>query len=297
MEILHVKLANGKKHTRIFIPSKVQNNRVLLEHDPDYINRLYLVGSPDLVKAWLEGDWSAIAGAFFPEFSMEKHVFSPFPIPRDWIRFRAFDWGSARPFSCGWYAISDGSMTKFPRGAILKFKEWYGSTGEPNVGLRLTAEEVADGILRRDGTDKIEYSVADPAIFSSDGGPSIGERFFSRGLPFRRADNARVGRSGHMGGWDMLRARLKGDGDGPMIYFSSSCVDTIRCLPALQHDSANPEDVDSDMEDHAPDETRYACMSRPWTPKLIEPEKPKFFNDLTFDEIVDRSPSRNSKRI
>jgi hypothetical protein len=32
----------------------------------------------------------------------------------------------------------------------------------------------------------------------------------------------------------------------------------------MQHDEHNPEDVDTDAEDHAPDEARYACMSRPF---------------------------------
>ena len=66
-----------------------------------------------------------------------------------------------------------------------------------------------------------------------------------------------------MGGWDQLRARLKGD-ERPMLYFFSTCTHTIRTLPALQHDDAKPEDVDTNGEDHAADETRYACMSRPW---------------------------------
>lgn len=44
-----------------------------------------------------------------------------------------------------------------------------------------------------------------------------------------------------------------------------TCQDLIRTLPALQHDPDRPEDVDTDSEDHAPDEARYACMSYPYT--------------------------------
>jgi hypothetical protein len=67
-----------------------------------------------------------------------------------------------------------------------------------------------------------------------------------------------------MGGWDQLRARLNGEDDRPMIYFFSNCTHTIRTLPALQHDQHRPEDIDTESEDHAADETRYACMARPW---------------------------------
>src|SRR6185312_7227400 len=39
--------------TRIFIPSRVTDNRFLGD---DYVANLYQVGSPELVRAWLEGD-------------------------------------------------------------------------------------------------------------------------------------------------------------------------------------------------------------------------------------------------
>jgi hypothetical protein len=44
--------------TRMFIPAKVTDNKILLNADPGYISRLREVGSADLVKAWLEGDWN-----------------------------------------------------------------------------------------------------------------------------------------------------------------------------------------------------------------------------------------------
>jgi hypothetical protein len=134
--------------------------------------------------------------------------------------------------------------------------------GHPNVGLKLTAEEVGKGIKEREAANEnISYGVLDPSAFAEDGGPSIASRL---GVYFRPADNKRVARSGALGGWDQVRARLKGEHGRPMLYLFSTCTHTIRTLPALQHDKSNAEDVDSDGEDHAPDETRYACMSRPW---------------------------------
>lgn len=239
---------------RVYIPSRVSDNPFL---GPAYIAQLKQSGSPELVRAWLEGDFSVIAGAFFPEFSMDSHVVQPRSLPAYWHRFRSLDWGSARPFSVGWWAVSDGELPEFPRGALIRYREWYGASA-PNVGLRMTAEEVADGIKIKEKGDvadgKTFSGVADPAIYSSDGGPSIADRMSSRGVYFRPADNSRVAKLGALGGWDQLRSRLKGDGETPAIYFFSTCVDTIRTLPALQHDEDRPEDVDSDGEDHAPDE-------------------------------------------
>lgn len=246
---------------RLFVRSRLADNRILMENDPSYANRLSGLGSPELVRAWLEGDWNVIAGAFFPEFSLTKHVVKPVTLPAHWTRFRAMDWGSAKPFSVGWYAVSDGELAQFPRGALIKYREWYGmKENQPNVGLKMTAEEVGAGIRKRE-QEKVQTGVLDPAAFAEDGGPSIAHRL---GVSFRPADNKRVAQRGALGGWDQLRSRLVGEDGKPMLYLFSTCAHTIRTLPALQHDESKPEDVDSEGEDHAADETRYACMSRPW---------------------------------
>ncbi|OSM03978.1 putative bacteriophage terminase large subunit-like protein [Magnetofaba australis IT-1] len=273
---------------RMFIPARVDDNRILLHNDPDYVARLRGVGSKALVKAWLGGDWSAISGAYFDQWDSSRHIIEPVELPTHWTRFRAFDWGSAAPFSVGWWAVSDGSLPHIARGALVRYREWYGATG-PNRGLRLTAEEVADGILEAElPGERIRYSVADPAIFATDGGPSLAERMGRRGVPFRPADNARIA------GWDQIRARLKGDAEGrPLLLCFSLCADSIRTLPSLTHDMARPEDLDTSAEDHAADEWRYACMSRPITRDAdAVGGKPRFERDLSFDELRERNAKR-----
>ena len=262
---------------RVYIPSRLADNTYL---GGDYVANLHMSGSTELVRAWLEGDWNVIAGAFFPEFGLQ-HVLSPRVLPSTWPRFRSADWGSARPFSVGWWAISDGSLPSLPRGALVRYREWYGWNGNPNEGLKLTAEEVGQGIAEREHGDTVKngHSVLDPAAFSQDGGPSISERIYNgsgKRVSFRRADNRRVPQMGAMGGWDQLRARLKGEDGRPMIYFFDTCTHAIRTLPALQHDEKRPEDVDTEAEDHAPDEVRYACMSRPYLPKSMPKNDPVF---------------------
>jgi hypothetical protein len=285
---------------RVFIPSRLSDNRYL---GGEYVANLHMSGSAELVRAWLAGDWNVIAGAFFPEFG-PQHVVNPIDLPEHWTRFRSMDWGSAKPFSVGWWAVSDGTLDQFPVGAMIRYREWYGASA-PNVGLKLTAEEVGAGIVERE-TEKIHYGVIDPAAYSEDGGPSIAERIHlgsGRKISFGRADNKRVGKLGALGGWDQLRARLKGHDGRPMLYMFSTCTDAIRTLPALQHDADRPEDVDTDGEDHAPDEIRYACMSRPMTREL--PNEPKRMVDafigqpdgtisshLTIREMIDLQARR-----
>lgn len=261
---------------RVYIPSRLNDNRYL---GGDYVANLHMSGSTELVRAWLEGDWNVIAGAFFPEFG-PQHILRPLELPGSWPRFRSGDWGSARPFSVGWWAISDGSLPALPRGAIIRYREWYGWNGNPNEGLKLTAEEVGAGIAEREEGDTVQNgaSVLDPAAFSQDGGPSIAERIYlgsNKRVQFRRADNKRIARMGALGGWDQVRARLKGEDGQPMIYFFDTCTHAIRTLPALQHDELKPEDVDTEAEDHAPDEIRYACMSRPYLPSNRPKPEPR----------------------
>lgn len=289
------------RKNRVFIPSKLSDNRYL---GSGYVANLYQSGSKELVKAWLTGDWDVIEGAFFDNWDASKHVVRPFTIPEDWARFRSGDWGSAKPFSFGWWAVvgdkfktPDGII--LPRGCLVRYREWYGmQPGKPNVGLKMHADAVGEHLALLEASDpKLVGGVLDPAAFSEDGGPSISQRINAelikkKLVPFRPADNKRVPGRGAMGGWDQVRSRLEGDEDGPMMVVFNTCIHLIRTLPALQHDALKPEDVDSDMEDHAPDEARYACMSRPWTRPKANNEKPK---NTTGYKRVDSSHTESFK--
>lgn len=286
------------KLDRVFIPSKISDNQLLMRNDPTYILRLKQSGSAALVKAWLEGNWDIIDGAFFDEWDEGKHVLSAADfmkvIKPDWLRFRAFDWGSYRPFSVGWYGVVPGNLIwqdqLFHKGALIKYREWYGSQG-PNKGLKMTADLVAQGVVAREKGERIRYGIADPAIYIRDGGPSIGETMSLHKCNWRRADNKRKA------GAEQLRQRLVGQEGRPMLYFLDACEDTIRTLPTLQHDEKDPEDVDTEGEDHAYDETRYAVMSRPWVPRAAPVEGsnlPKLPTEYTIDQLIQQ---RRDKRL
>ena len=224
-------------------------------------------------------------------------------MPDHWARFISGDWGSARPFSFGWWAVvSDDFKTPegltLPRGAMVRYREWYGmardSHGQPkyNTGLKLEAEAVGRELKRLSGNEHIGVGVLDPAAFSSDGGPSIAERI-DKGAGksyFRRADNCRVGTRGAMGGWDQMRSRLVGEADDrPMIAAFDTCADSIRTIPALQHDRSRVEDVDTEGEDHAGDDWRYACMSRPWIRAAPNTPVAKYPIDRTISEMIKKA--------
>jgi hypothetical protein len=276
-EIWRTPAAEGGMN-RQYIPARLEDNPSMMEDDPGYELRLEGLGSATLVKAMRWGDWDVIEGAFFDCWDRSRHVVKPFEVPKDWARFRSGDWGSAKPFSFGWWAVASDNMRLssgiwIPRGAMVRYREWYGCVpGKANTGLKLHAEKVGAGLAEREAGDTVPHGVLDPAAFSEDGGPSIAERITKGSghkIHFRPADNKRVSQRGAMGGWDQMRARLVGDDDGrSMIFVFDTCRDSIRTIPALQHDASRPEDLDSDGEDHAADDWRYACMSRPWTPPV-----------------------------
>ena len=142
--------------------------------------------------------------------------------------------------------------------------------------------------MEREAGEKVDesLSVADPAMWKEDGGPSFAERLAKCdqknpnaivGPRFKPADNSRVQ------GWQQMYDRLKWqetDHGQPMLYVVDACHDWWRTVPALMHDETKPEDLDSRMEDHAADETRYACMARPVSrvPKPRQLSGPKPFS-------------------
>lgn len=275
---------------RVFIPARVIDNKKI---DQDaYVARLQQTGSKQLVEAWLMGKWDIIDGAFFAEFAPELHILGAEwlgRIPARSMVFRAFDWGYAKPFSVGWYAVSDGNWG-LPKDALVKFDEWYGCDGRPNEGLRMDAGVVAQGIKAKETQMvesfgfKVRYGAADPSIFTRDGGPSIAEIMLREGIIWQRADNKREP------GWQQVRRRLIGHNGKPLLYILETCDDTLRTLPIMQHDDKDMEDLDTDGEDHAVDELRYACMSRPWvvdTTPRVELPFPQPAGQLTFNDVLE----------
>lgn len=148
----------------------------------------------------------------------------------------------------------------------------------------------------------ITYGVLDPSAFDVSRGPSIAEQMARAGVVFRRADNRRIRSGGSISGWDAMRGRLVGDHAGnPMLVCFPGCTDSIRTIPVLQHDPDKPEDLDTTAEDHAADDWRYACMSRPWARELpVKPESRILgvgsHNQVTLDDLWAQA-RRDEERI
>lgn len=262
---------------RVSIRSRLEENLVLLHADPNYINTLRASASNEAqLKAWIEGNWDIVSGGMFDDVYDPRYNRLPaFVVPRSWRVTRAFDWGSSRPFSVGWYATSDGSPLVLPsrtlhtlRGDRFRVREWYGWNGKPNEGMRLTAKEVAQGIKERDRSYFPDHRVfpgaADSAIFDSStgSGTSVADDMAKEGVRWARADK---GTGSRINGWQRMRTMLKNahppdtntPREHPGLFVTDACVHFLRTVPSLSRDDKNPDDVDTDAEDHVGDEVRY----------------------------------------
>lgn len=287
MKILQMKLPTGKAVNYVFIPSKVTDNRILLANDPEYIDRLHLVGSQELVRAWLEGDMEINMGAFFDCLGA-RHYIRPFTTPEHWSRFGGYDWGFRSKFCHLWAGISSGKddsgqeqMTIdatgkeiwVPKGAIVLYREY--------ADREVSNEEQAKRIAKlNEGEDPL--TAADPAIFNSNGGLSIADEFRSYGVNFRRADNDRLS------GWNEIRRRLMAE--PPMLYIFDNLKYLRTSLAALPMDPKKPEDADTKADDHAADALRYLCKQRPLPTDYREKQKPDRMGKIQIARHI------NSKR-
>lgn len=258
-----------------FIQSLVTDNTVLMKMDPDYIKQLEIL-PPKLREAWLYGSWNVYEGQFFEEFIDEPdhyldrrwtHVIEPFEINPNWKIYRSFDWGYAKPFSVGWWAVDYD-------GVAYRILELYGCTDTANEGVKWTPPQVFQKIHEIESEHrwlkgKKITGIADPAIWNAETGESIAETAGRLGVLFTPGDHERLP------GWLQVHYRLAFDDNGyPMMYIFRNCKAFIRTIPLLMYDEHKPEDLDSDGEDHVADEVRYFCMSRPISPRqIIPPDK------------------------
>lgn len=250
-EVNDVEVEPGVFEKHIFIPAKLADNLILEKRDPGY--RATLEAQSDLIRRQLlEGDWDAYAGQYYPEFKRDIHVIKPFQIPDWWKRFRALDYGLDM-CACYWIASS-------PDGRNFVYRELY----EKDLNLTQAAKRIM--ALTR-GDEHISYTVASPDLWNrrQETGYSGQEIMSKAGLKgLVKADNARIQ------GWRTVREFLAPYQDEQgvtvaRIAIFDNCINLIRCLPLLQHDEHDVEDVADKPHDisHGPEAIRYYCMSRP----------------------------------
>jgi hypothetical protein len=287
------KFVNVAPRPRIAIFIDVRKNHAFMKHNPTYLADLAREAPNDAVRrAWIDGSWDIVAGGIWDDaWDIRYHVVNPFPIPNSWRINRALDWGSSTPFCVLWFAESDGCdyqdhngdwHSSIP-GDIFVIHEWYGTNGQINTGLRLTASEVAKGIVERE----IEWGIYNRVV----PGPAdnqihqelqAGQNIASDMMKDIRLDDGRVieggvqwtrsdkGDGSRITGWNMIRDRLKRAipdpktptlREQPSLFFLSTLKYTLQHFPITPRDEKIVEDVPKRGEFHIQDVVRYRILA------------------------------------
>lgn len=246
-----------RKEDYAFIPARIYDNKILLSHDPEYLERLKSL-PPALRDAWLMGKWDAFSGQFFSEFDTALHVVPPALPDKNSVLYCAIDYGLDM-LAAVFVAVDSG-------GNAFVYDEIYKSD--------LIVSEAAKLILEKSGG--VSYFIAPADLWSrqKDSGKSIYELFCENGVYLTKLFPERVG------GWMCLKEWLKPytDGNGEKnsrMKISSVCTDLIRCLPQLMYDGNNRGDAATKPHEitHAPDALRYFASFRTVCAKVPEKRK------------------------
>lgn len=255
---------------RTYVHGDIRENTTLLANDPEYMMTLQGTKDPNRRKAWLYGDWDINIGAFLEgAWDPQKHIVKPFPIPAHWKIWQAMDWGYGKPYAVGWFA-------KDPEGKTFLFRELYGiakdeKTGKflPNVGSKETPDRVAQRIKDREEHDarlglEMSLRLTGPDLFAKGGGQygvqnTHAQTFRKAGLAFRPWW---AGPGSRKAGAMLVKQALELD----EFAVFSTCEHWLRTVPTLEPDPDDPDDVDTEAEDHCFDMTKAGLMRRTSTP-------------------------------
>lgn len=227
-----------------FIKATVDDNRDLMDANPDYVKQLELLPE-DIRRAHRHGDWNALSGVYFGEFRDNIHTCKPFPVKRNWRRYRVMDYGLDM-FVCLWIAVDEGGRCYLYR------------CFEQSDMLVSDAARVQLELTRPD--EEIDYTIAPPDMWARnrETGKSQASIFAENGVALMKADNNRLA------GWTALKELFKIREDGkPGLIIFDTCGNLIDCVKSIQHDKTNPNDVSKTPHEltHGPDALRYFAQT------------------------------------
>ena len=199
----------------------------------------------DVYKAHRFGDWNALSGSYFEEFTDGLHTCKPFPIPAHWKKYRAMDYGLDMHF-CIWVAVDESGRSYV-----------YRQFAKSNMYVSDAAKKQLE-LTRPD--EGIYYTIAPPDLWARnrESGKSQANIFAENGVPLVRADNNRKQ------GWYAVKELLKVREDGkPGLIIFDTCGELIDCLKCLQHDKTDPNDAAKHPHQitHGPDALRYFAQT------------------------------------
>jgi hypothetical protein len=237
---------SGSMLRKVFIPAKLSDNKVLMKNDPAYADRLDAIADPNIRRALRDGDWDILAGAALPELRGEVHLIRNVTPPPGVDTWCSCDWGYTKPYSVGFFFRNYD-------GCVVQWAELYGMGSKENEGNRESPARVMEKILHLEkefgvicherwlDAQHFNPEPGSPSIADMLGGAQLGWRPWAKGPGSRQARKTKL---------HEFLAVING---ASRFVMCERCVHTWRTLVSLPLDPRNPEDVDTDAEDHCYD--------------------------------------------
>lgn len=281
-------LTDVRGRTVRFIPSRLADNPHV---NPEYAADLRALPEAQR-QAFLDGNWSAFAGAMFPEIREDRHRVPPMTVPATWRRYNGIDWGYSKPWAVIWAAIDED-------GRAWIYREIYETqVGESEQARRILEAEAGD--------EHVGIRFADDAMWATRGGDvkPIAEVYADNGVYLERAGK---GAGSRVNGWQRVHSYLAegpacpmhrnaGWATCPMLHIFTTCTEVFRELRDLPHATkGDPEDADTNADDHAADGLRYLLSNLgtgPEFPILDDPDERPVASDAlqTFGVFAIHTP-------
>lgn len=257
----------------MFIQSLVDDNEILVRTNPDYVKQLDSLPE-DLRERWRYGSWDVAIGQYFNEFRRDLHVCAPFPIPSEWRRYRAIDYGLDM-LACYWVAVDS-----------LRNAYVYKELCESNLPISVAAKKILEYTSK---DEEIYATLAPPDLWnrSQETGKSKALLFSEAGLNLVKSNNDREA------GWLAIKELLQKDDNGESrLHIFNNCTQLIKHLPMLQIDPKRPSDTMTEPHEitHSPDALRYFAIY--WTHPTPEPESKRIrYSEDMLEDYYNASPS------
>ncbi len=264
---------------RVYIPSTVENNPTLMNSNPEYVKYLDSLPEP-LRSAWRYGDWDCLSGQFFTEWDTRVHIKTideakKLGYDKDYNnRFIGIDWGWSAPCCAIFLEVT-------PENTVFVYDELYVTETHPmevgqliNKKIRERGEDITQSLIDPSAyiSNPLSWKKEETKMYSdaSIAHSMVGNKAYPLVPHLNPANNARVN------GWTHLRQLMTYDENKPPRFYviKGAAPNLVRTIPDMICDEKNPEDCNTNLEDHAIDALRYGIchIQAPEEPKL-EPSK------------------------
>jgi hypothetical protein len=237
---LESRIEKAPKTDEILFMDLNKNRLSLGGHLPDEeVDKLIADWSEEVQITRVGGRFSSFCGAVFKTYMRQRHVVDPFRIPKNWRRYRAFDFGFTNPFVCLWLA-------KDPDENWYIYREYY--KAQTGIADHIRAVKVYSK------GERYVKNIADP------------ENAEDRAEMRKAGIVTMAARKDIARGIELMQSKFKVKANGkPSLFIFRNCENTCREVAVYHYpqgrSTSNPADIPVQKDDHTVDAARYGLYT------------------------------------